>query len=618
MKKNHLFVLLILLTITNFLFAQIELDEHIVMADFQGACSIGGADFDGDGDADFVVTSSGGHKIGWFENDGNQNFSEHIVITGFTGARALDVADMDADNDPDFVATAFNANKISWFENDGSGNFTERVVTSSLSGPSFVIVTDMDDDNDADLLVTACNSGQVVWYENDGNENFIMHQIKTAWEKANCAFPVDLDDDNDMDVIATAKAGEIIWFENDGDENFSEILLWDEWESPNSVQAADLDKDGDIDFAVTSCQPDSKVAWFENDGDEFFSYHLLRENFNSARAVCISDITNDSLPDILAIAWVGAVASVFENNGDKTFTETEFCTTAYDLLKLYPIDLDKDTDLDLLGATFHTGGATHDIRWWENMLYRVKFGVNQNSGQIPLTLQFTDLTNLTQPITTWKWDFNNDGVIDSFEQNPEWTYDQPGVYTVSLEVQTDSIVKTVVYENYISVFDGESAIELDGSDSHCRFLASTSLSLDGAFTFESWILPYTLGQAPGVGFGRIIDKEKFVVYLTAAFSQFQDSSLVVEIKHLDGATSKINTPVNSVTVNTWQHIAVAYNGVDEMKIYINGISQVLNVVNPVSGNIADNSDIDLLIGDAQNFQMGSFDGKIDEVRIWKK
>jgi PKD repeat protein len=56
-------------------------------------------------------------------------------------------------------------------------------------------------------------------------------------------------------------------------------------------------------------------------------------------------------------------------------------------------------------------------------------------GNIPLTVHFTDESSLSQtPITSWSWDFDNDGVIDSHEQNPTYTYTTAGSYTVSLTV----------------------------------------------------------------------------------------------------------------------------------------------------------------------------------------
>jgi PKD repeat protein len=77
------------------------------------------------------------------------------------------------------------------------------------------------------------------------------------------------------------------------------------------------------------------------------------------------------------------------------------------------------------------------------------FTANVTSGIAPLTVKFTD-QSLGLP-TSWKWDFNNDGVVDSTTQNPSYTYTKGGIYSVKLVASnpgsTDSIVKT----NYIKV-----------------------------------------------------------------------------------------------------------------------------------------------------------------------
>ncbi len=67
------------------------------------------------------------------------------------------------------------------------------------------------------------------------------------------------------------------------------------------------------------------------------------------------------------------------------------------------------------------------------------------SGLAPLDVTFTDAS--TGDITNWYWDFDNDGTIDSEEQNPPaFTYTAAGTYTVKLTVTgpggSDSEVKT--------------------------------------------------------------------------------------------------------------------------------------------------------------------------------
>ncbi len=76
-------------------------------------------------------------------------------------------------------------------------------------------------------------------------------------------------------------------------------------------------------------------------------------------------------------------------------------------------------------------------------------------GQAPLTVQFTDLsTSINGPVTSWEWDFDNDGTVDSYDQNPEWIYNDNGSYTVKLTVSDGTDTDSEIKESYISVNGG--------------------------------------------------------------------------------------------------------------------------------------------------------------------
>ena len=61
------------------------------------------------------------------------------------------------------------------------------------------------------------------------------------------------------------------------------------------------------------------------------------------------------------------------------------------------------------------------------------FTANPVKGVAPLTVKFTDNSAGNKPFT-YAWDFNNDGIIDSTEQNPTYTYSTLGNYTVKLTI----------------------------------------------------------------------------------------------------------------------------------------------------------------------------------------
>jgi PKD repeat protein len=73
------------------------------------------------------------------------------------------------------------------------------------------------------------------------------------------------------------------------------------------------------------------------------------------------------------------------------------------------------------------------------------FTAEPASGEVPLSVQFTDTS--TGDVTSWSWDFDGNGVADATTQNPIHTFAAPGSYQVFLSVTgstgTDTADKTI-------------------------------------------------------------------------------------------------------------------------------------------------------------------------------
>ena len=82
------------------------------------------------------------------------------------------------------------------------------------------------------------------------------------------------------------------------------------------------------------------------------------------------------------------------------------------------------------------------------------FTANPTNGMSPLNIMFTDTSTSTDDeIVSWAWDFNNDGVIDSTQQNPIYRYTSAGIYTVSLTVaDIHGATGTETKNAYITVY----------------------------------------------------------------------------------------------------------------------------------------------------------------------
>ncbi len=81
------------------------------------------------------------------------------------------------------------------------------------------------------------------------------------------------------------------------------------------------------------------------------------------------------------------------------------------------------------------------------------FSATPLSGEVPLTVTFTDLSS--GEITLWEWDFDNNGTVDSNDPNPTFTYTDAGIYSVKLTISDGAKGQAIeLKENYITVSPG--------------------------------------------------------------------------------------------------------------------------------------------------------------------
>lgn len=121
-----------------------------------------------------------------------------------------------------------------------------------------------------------------------------------------------------------------------------------------------------------------------------------------------------------AIAWNWD----FDNNGISESTEKD---PVYE----YIIPGNYTVNLTVSNAN-GTASKTQKIIVHEaEVLPVVNFNANTTSGQAPLSVLFTDLS---QNVGKRTWDFNNDGIIDSINKTSVYKYEFPGTYIVNLTV----------------------------------------------------------------------------------------------------------------------------------------------------------------------------------------
>jgi PKD repeat protein len=132
----------------------------------------------------------------------------------------------------------------------------------------------------------------------------------------------------------------------------------------------------------------------------------------------------------------------FDNDGTEDSTEQNPLYT-YNTPGVYTVALTASGD----------GGSDTNTKTDYMTVYTpaaADFSATPLSGPAALAVTFTDLS--TGDVDTWSWDFDNDGTEDSTEQNPLYTYNSPGTYSVALTASGDGGSDTNTKIDYITVY----------------------------------------------------------------------------------------------------------------------------------------------------------------------
>lgn len=172
----------------------------------------------------------------------------------------------------------------------------------------------------------------------------------------------------------------------------------------------------------------------------------------------IDDITWDGINDVVVGTLYTNNYWYFLNGVDGTTIQSGPFSAPVDAITVLP-DIVGDTSMELI-----VGGRYGDVVCYSGgtrVKITAEFSAEPTNGVAPLTVHFTDASfaeNTT--ILIWEWDFDNDGTIDSEEQNPTWVYTQEGSYTVSLTVSDGMVSDTETKTDYITVTEVQQTLAI--------------------------------------------------------------------------------------------------------------------------------------------------------------
>ncbi len=349
------------------------------------------ADLDLDGDKDIITGSSNGYIFVW-RNDGNPWGTWANFIIGRSGdslnsIQKLVVGDLDGNGYFDIVSGDYSGRLYIW-ENNGTiwGNWTGYSLTSYGNRIDGLEIGDMDNDGDLDILVSGIN-GNIYLYENDGTPwTGTWSRYEIGQNVGNYALDIgDLDGDNDLDLVAGYTGSQVYILNNTGKpwSVFSKLQIGSMSSSLWSCQIVDIDGDSDNDI-VAGDTTDNVTIWF-NDGtpwDGTWNYEWVGDVADWVLNLVVADVNFDGSLDIITKDWTTSGTILIWKNNSGTWQSEVIGQTNYQVTStLHLVDLDGDTDLDLLSAD-----SSGNILGWKNILPTLSDGQVSPSIGTPITL----------------------------------------------------------------------------------------------------------------------------------------------------------------------------------------------------------------------------------------
>lgn len=279
------------------------------------------ADFNKDGNTDFITIQNSypTHRISYSDGDGN--FQQYIDIPSGGSNNDVCIDDFDGNGYPDiFIVTAAGSQDYYYLNNNGK-EFIGPIYIGAVANHLSVTAADYDGDGDDDIFIGTGAAGNTELFINKFNEGGSFEQL-VSWTADTHNYEsfdiasVDFDRDGDIDIIEVGGsfAPYIRVWNNNGSGYFS-IGWTDSSAIMQQIVTADFDGDGDIDV-FTKWNPGSKFILINNGKGQFQKInHSINDEVLSAAA---GDVDMDGDIDIVISSTT--YLTTYKNDGNAGFS----------------------------------------------------------------------------------------------------------------------------------------------------------------------------------------------------------------------------------------------------------------------------------------------------------
>jgi len=421
-----------------------------------------------------------------------------------------------------------------------------------------------------------------------------------------------------------------IWVTKNGGESWQDITLGLPSASITYIAVADNDPNK-IWISFSGYFKENKVYFSNNGGQDWTNYSDGLPNV-PANSIVYQNSSKDALylATDLGVFYRNADMPVWIpfNNGlpNMIVYEVEIQYATQKLIAatygqgLWSADLYTTKDIDLGVSHINSPANSFDLTAIETVQIEVLNYGNTEQTNFEVAYQINDGNIVQETVSSTL--LPGQSLSYSFLQKADFS--GPGLYKVKVftSIATDQDKANDAFftelHNYLSNQNPETgnfALNFKSLNHFINCGNDPSINITGAFTIEAWINPINFGELDGAGFGRIVDKGNINLFLNGNYPYYKNNSVLLSVTSPFGERLYAGTGENSVELGVWQHVAVVYDAENSIRMYINGKETEVILYSSGFGNVLDNTEYDLYIGENKNLNR-AFNGLIDEVRMW--
>lgn len=275
----------------------------------------------------FIIVPDDNGRIYYASSNGDGTWTNYKQVDTLSGAiRGAAIADYDNDGDLDFVLGSPSGHTLTFYlyRNDGADNFTRTKIGVGNNTNSYqmdMAVGDFNHDGNMDFL---SNSNWTYQHRGmgDGKGNFVITTVNLNIGNGRGMDSADFDHDGNLDFVRTTySSGQIVLFKGDGSGGFTNAgVIGDPGSDPYGVTAADFNNDGHVDVLANN-GGNGDAYFYAGNGDGSFQagVYTASVDFNNHGAYDNYDFNRDGNQDLVASSYSSRKIYYYPGNGDGTF-----------------------------------------------------------------------------------------------------------------------------------------------------------------------------------------------------------------------------------------------------------------------------------------------------------